>query len=88
MVEIMMDTVVFALGQPKGAPKDVQNRAIQAIARFPRFLLERLLQLVINAALWLDFSHDCDINDDGAVNAVDIQLVINAALGLGTSDQN
>ena len=40
------------------------------------------VQLVINAALSLETEWNCDTNGDGAVNAVDIQGVINAALGL------
>jgi len=50
MVEIMMDAVVLALGQTQSAPKDVQNRAVQAVTRFPRFRLKRLLQIIIDAA--------------------------------------
>ena len=43
------------------------------------------MQLVINEALGISTGLDCDINGDESVNAVDVQLVINAALGIEVS---
>ncbi len=40
------------------------------------------VQLVINEALSIPTSYDCDLNLDGLVNALDVQFVINAALGV------
>jgi len=43
------------------------------------------VQLVINDALGLEASEDCDIDRDGRGNAVDVHLVINAALDVDIS---
>jgi len=43
---------------------------------------DKNVQLVINGALDLGNASAADINDDGKTDAVDVQLVINAALGL------
>jgi hypothetical protein len=41
------------------------------------------VQFVINKALGIAIGgRDADVNHDNQVNAVDVQLVINAALGL------
>ncbi len=42
--------------------------------------------LIYGAAVAADY--DCDVNDDGAVNATDVQLVINAVLGIDLGEWN
>ena len=41
------------------------------------------MQLIIDAALGFDVVYDCDLNLDDKLDALDVQLVINAALGVG-----
>jgi len=41
------------------------------------------LQLVINAALGIPGTHDCDINGSGRVDAADVQTVIALSLSSG-----
>jgi len=41
-------------------------------------------QCAINDALSINTGCDCEINGDGTVNAIDVQLVINTALGIAT----
>jgi hypothetical protein len=40
------------------------------------------VQLVVLAALGVDTGYNCDVNGDGATNAVDVQLAIRGALGI------
>ena len=40
------------------------------------------VQLVINEALGFATGQDCDLNEDGSVDALDVQLVTNIALGI------
>jgi hypothetical protein len=40
------------------------------------------VELVVNAALALPVAYDCDIDGNGSVQAVDVQLVLNAELVL------
>ena len=40
--------------------------------------------LLINSTLGLDVVWDCDLDLNGSVNAVDTQLVISTALGIGS----
>ena len=40
------------------------------------------VQLVVNEVLKSDSQYDCDLNGDGLVNAIDVQVVVNGVLGL------